>query len=1011
MPEMNARDAAQAGTSRESLLLGGALVASLLVFALDFLTPTGIAHGTLYLPCILLAGLLRRRRGVLLVTALCMALLLAYVPLIDAGEPHVWRIAVANRLLSLLLLATTALATLRFLRLLEEREAALAESAQARRKLESEQMLRQIACQVGAIGGWSVDLQTMKVHLSDEAAAIQGQPSGFNPGVEEAIGLYAPEHDARLRAAFERCAHQGEPFDDEFEQVQGQRRVWVRASGRAVRDEHGTIVEVQGGLQDISAHKALEASVASGQRRFTQLADSLPLFVWSATPEGRIDYLSRQIVSHTGLSRTELLAGSEALQAMTHPDDWPDTRAAFKHSMATGEPFRKEFRVRYRDGEYHWHLSQAYPVFDESGLIERWVGSGMDIEERKRMEQHAQALSSRLTTTLESINEGFYLLDRDWRFTFFNRRAEELLGSPRETRLGRVLWEAYPPIVGTIFDIEYRRAMDSGEAVSFTTLYAPMGRWFEVHAFPSSEGLAVYFQDVTEQRAAEAQLRLLQAAVDQTNDIVLITEAAPLDEPGPRIVYANPAFERQMGYSADQAIGRTPRMLQGVDTSAVERARIRAALTKGRPVRALVANYTRSGQRVELELDIAPLHDAEGQLTHFVSVERNVTERVALEKRLQEAQRMESVGQLTGGLAHDFNNLLTVILGNAELMVEALPPQDRLHPVAEMMADAAGRAATLVQRLLAFARQQSLDAQPVDVASLVQGMDGLLRRTLGESVTLQVETEPGVPLALADPARLESALLNLCLNARDAMPGGGNLGVHLSKATVTAGKLEGLVPGEYVVLEVSDTGGGIAPQDLDRVFEPFFTTKERSGGSGLGLSMVYGYAKQSQGHVAIQSTVDVGTRVSLYLPVAAEGAVLQALPSTTALPRTSAGPARILVVEDNDLVRSFACSQLQGWGYEVLTAEHGAAALALLESGERVDLVFSDVVMPGGMSGLALAGQINARWPQLPILLTSGFAEDEQATLAEGPYPVLEKPYRPQALAARIGELLRPASR
>ena len=372
-----------------------------------------------------------------------------------------------------------------------------------------------------------------------------------------------------------------------------------------------------------------------------------------------------------------------------------------------------------------------------------------------------------------------------------------------------------------------------------------------------------------------------------------------------------------------------------------------------------------------------------------------------LNERLRRSQQLEAVGQLTGGVAHDFNNLLTVVMGNAELLVELNEHNPMQRQLAEMIATAAQRGSELTQRLLAFARKQALDPKVVDVNELVAGMDSLLRRSLGEHIEIELIRGAGLWPALVDPGQLENALLNLCLNARDAMPGGGRLTLETANARLDAdyaAQQAEVTPGQYVMLAVSDTGEGIAPEHLQRVFEPFFTTKDKGKGTGLGLAMVYGFTKQSAGHVTVYSEPGDGTTVRLYLPRAA-GAVAEAGPAEAGTPVVG-GHETILVVEDDAAVRRYACTQLKASGYRVIEAADGPSALALLETRDDVDLLFTDVVMPGGMNGRALADAACQRRPGLRVLYTSGYTENaivHHGRLDAGAL-LLSKPYRRQAL-------------
>jgi PAS domain S-box-containing protein len=379
-----------------------------------------------------------------------------------------------------------------------------------------------------------------------------------------------------------------------------------------------------------------------------------------------------------------------------------------------------------------------------------------------------------------------------------------------------------------------------------------------------------------------------------------------------------------------------------------------------------------------------------------------------MESRLRQSQRLESIGQLTGGIAHDFNNLLTVILGNAELLHEQLADNPKLAPLANMVVSAGERGAQLTQRLLAFARRQALDPKPVDINQLVAEMEPLLRRSLGAHIEIELIRGAGLWPALVDPAQLDNALLNLCLNARDAMPHGGRLTIETGHAHLSAEYAEqnaDVRPGQYVMLAVSDTGSGIASEHLRRVFEPFFTTKTKGKGTGLGLSMIYGFAKQTGGHVGVYSEQGAGSTFKIYLPRALEAATASHRP-TASLPATG-GSETIVLVEDDDLVRRYAQELLEGLGYRVLEASSGAQALRILKEVERVDLLFTDVVMPG-MSGRQLADQAQALLPDLQVLFTSGYTENaivHHGRLDPG-VQLLSKPYRREDLARRIREML-----
>ena len=385
------------------------------------------------------------------------------------------------------------------------------------------------------------------------------------------------------------------------------------------------------------------------------------------------------------------------------------------------------------------------------------------------------------------------------------------------------------------------------------------------------------------------------------------------------------------------------------------------------------------------------------------SLERQRAAIDELNERLRQSQKMEAVGQLTGGVAHDFNNLLTVIIGTTEYLVEKLEKQPELRELAASTLKAAERGAELTRNLLAFARRQPLEPKSVDVNRQLLGMEALLRRTLGEHIDCRFALRPDTALAMVDPGQLETAILNLALNARDAMPKGGRLILEVANEHLDADAAEGgeVQPGEYVMIAVTDSGCGMTPEVMAKAFEPFFTTKDVGQGTGLGLSMVYGFVKQSGGHVKVYSELGRGTTVKLYLPPSNSASGASPSPVRAAVP--SRGES-ILVVEDDELVRRHVAGELATLGYKVIIAKDGVEALEILRGNPPVDLLFTDVVMPGGLSGPDLVRRALELRPSLKVLYTSGYTEN--AVIHHGRLDagvmLLSKPYRRQDLALKL---------
>jgi PAS domain S-box-containing protein len=472
-----------------------------------------------------------------------------------------------------------------------------------------------------------------------------------------------------------------------------------------------------------------------------------------------------------------------------------------------------------------------------------------------------------------------------------------------------------------------------------------------------------------------------------------------------KLVYLNPEATRVFGVSDPaQLLGRKVDEIIHPDEHPRARARRTMMQTTGQRAPLTVMKFLRTdGKPVLLEVKASPI-EYEGRMS-IVAVGRDVTERLQLEEQLRQAQKLEAVGQLTGGIAHDFNNLLTVIVCNLDLLKE-LPkvPPAAIQSI-DLALNAALRGADLTRQLVAFARRQSLVPQALSLNQRVSATVDLLQRTLGEQVEIKLVLAPDLWPATADPSQFESALVNLAINARDAMDRSGRLTIETANSHLdedyTHANVDATV-GDYVLLCVSDTGSGMTPEVLARAFEPFFTTKTHRG-SGLGLSMVYGFARQSHGHVKIYSEPGRGTTVRLYLPRAAAKATVVA-PAKPDQVQIARADERILVVEDNAEVRQTVVRQLHELGYDTVEAAGGSDALDILMQGERVDLMFSDIVMPGGIDGTQLAEAATALRPGLKVLLTSGFARASFQDGATSAYlkNLLSKPYRKTELAQRV---------
>lgn len=510
--------------------------------------------------------------------------------------------------------------------------------------------------------------------------------------------------------------------------------------------------------------------------------------------------------------------------------------------------------------------------------------------------------------------------------------------------------------------------------------------------------------DVTDEKREEQRRRLLTAALECAVNAVLITDAEG------RISWVNAAFTQLTGYSREEAVGQSPRILKSGRHDGAFYKKMWDTISSGSTWHGELVNRRKDGSLYTEETTISPVLGAYGEIASFVCFKRDISLEVDLSRQLHQAQRLEAVGRLAGGVAHDFNNILSIITGNAELALGDLAPQ---HPAVEGLreiAEASRRAAALTRQLLAFSRKQILQPRVLDLNDLVAGTEKMLRRLIGEDITLRTRLQPNLLPIKADPGQLEQILMNLAINARDAMPQGGELTFATDNAEIheTYPGLGGVQvhSGGYVRLTVTDTGQGMDEETLSRIFEPFFTTKEKGKGTGLGLSTVYGIVKQSGGYIWVDSSLGKGSSFVVDFPRADDSSPDPWRPPEPA--SAAGGGETILVVEDDAKLLKLASAILRRAGYEVFTAGSGPQALQLIEAeSPNLHLLVTDVVMPG-MSGRVLSERMRELHPAIQVLYTSGYTEDaivHHGVLDAGTN-LLEKPYSNDALLGAVRRVL-----
>jgi PAS domain S-box-containing protein len=633
-----------------------------------------------------------------------------------------------------------------------------------------------------------------------------------------------------------------------------------------------------------------------------------------------------------------------------------------------------------------------------------------EIEARRRTFEREQLFIA----AVESSNDAIITESLDGIITGWNPAAERLFGYTAQEAIGSRTEIIVPePLRG-----EARGNLDrirAGEKIEYreTVRIDKNRRWIDVSLgitpirsqSGAIVGAAKVVRDITAQKIAQEALlesqQMARDVIENSLDAFVQTDAAG------NILEWNPQAEAILGWSRQEALGKHLASLTLPEALQPHRRMVREQMLRNEESAAAGDRFEidairKDGHVVKIEVSLKMLRRGSGNV--FNSFIRDLTQRVAAEEQLRQAQKMEAVGQLTGGIAHDFNNVLTVITGTIEILAEEVAAKPNLAAITRLISEAADRGAELTGRLLAFARKQPLQPRETDINRLIVESSRLLRPALGAYVEIESRLADSVCEALVDPGQLSSALLNLAINARDAMPDGGKLTLESRNVTFDADSAAAndVPAGNYVMIAVSDTGSGIPEAIRDRVFDPFFSTKETGKGTGLGLSMVYGFVKQSGGHIKVYSEEGYGTTFRLYLPQAgARPGPVAAEPSTSEI---EGGNETILVVEDDPLVRAYVNTQLQSLGYKTLSAASGAEALAIADGGAAFDLLFTDVIMPGGMNGRQLAAEMTKRHPALKVLFTSGFTENaiiHHGRLDSGVL-LLTKPYRKLDLARML---------
>jgi hypothetical protein len=781
----------------------------------------------------------------------------------------------------------------------------------------------------------------------------------------------------------------------------------VSINAAPLRDSAGHIVGVVQSISDITESKRAEEALRRSEERFRALVEKSADTIALLAPDGTIKYVSPSITRTMGYSVEEFLAAPPF--SMLHPEDRPAMEKLFGECLATpGKEVHSEYRARHRDGTYRHMEGNGVNRLDDPS-VQAIVCHFRDITERKRAEEKLRETNETLRALIEASPLAIVALDADGTVRSWNTAATRIFGWSEAEVLGKRAPFTAPDraaeaqalrervLSGQAFTgIESQRVRKDGTRIEVSISAGPVfdsaGR---VH------GIMAVLADITDRKRAEKALAreraILRGLIDSIPDLIFYKDVHGV------YLGCNAAFEKYVGRPEKDMIGLSDLDLFPRDIGLGYQERDRQMLAEGRAKRNEEWLQYPDGKCVLSEVLKTPFFGPDGQTMGLIGIARDITERRRLEEQLRQSQKMEAVGQLAGGVAHDFNNLLTAILGNISLLLAGVPPSD---PNRELLRDtetAALRAADLTKQLLGFSRRTMLRLEPVNLNNSVQEAIRILRRTIDPRITMEINAARDLWTAWADPGQLNQVLINLCLNARDAMPEGGKLTMETANVVVDGDYAQMHLearPGEFVVLRVADTGHGIPPEIRQRIFEPFFTTKRPGQGTGLGLAMVFGIVKQHQGWIDCHSEINQGTRFDIYLPRFQEGAALVPEPAAS---QVNGGSETILVVDDEPMIRNLGRTILQRQGYDVLLAEDGQQAVEIYQrEKKRIDLVILDLTMPR-LSGRDTLRQLRQLRPDVPVLFASGYSADQMTeTEREGVLGFINKPYRPQELANTV---------
>jgi len=777
----------------------------------------------------------------------------------------------------------------------------------------------------------------------------------------------------------------------------------------------GQLEEINSSLQDeINEHEKTEKALKESEMRYRIVSDISSDYAYALKVEldGSLRnlWMTGAFEKMTGYSRDEITERG-GWEFLIHPED---TAVALQQVgvYLSGMPSASEYRIINKSGEIYWVRDNGRPEWNaEEQRVKYIYGAIKDITLQKEVEDELKKSEMSYRELFDSNSDAIYIQDIKGVFVTVNKGAEKMYGYPKDFFVGKTPEFISAPGMNDLKKVENAvKTAFKGTPQRFEFWgKRKNGQVFpkEVHlhkgTYFGKEVIIAYALDISDRKAAEKQVQRLSQAVEQSPISILI-----LDK-NFKIEYANEHFKEITGYFDEDILKKEP-----VDFIANKEKKdifndIHLNVNNGLVWRGEILNRFKDGQTYWEDTTISPIYDKAGKISNFIAFKKDITENKKLEEQFRQSQKMEAIGRLAGGVAHDFNNLLTVIIGYSELILSQIAEEDALFNKIKQIDKAGRRAEALTRQLLAFSRKQIIQPKIINLNQMIIDMEKMLKRLIGEHIELQTILSDDLGNFKADPGQIEQVIMNLCINARDAMPDGGTLlvsSVNIQIDNEQETECSEMKPGPYIKLTISDTGIGMDENLKDQIFEPFFTTKEKGKGTGLGLSTVYGIIKQSDGAICVDSKIGQGTTFKMLFPRSGDGdeAELDAHIQVSDLK----GTETIFVVEDEDALRALTVESLEQAGYKVLSAEDGEEAISTcINFNDDIHLLLTDVVMPK-MGGRKLAEEMVKIHPEINIIYMSGYTDDSivQHGVLEGNTEFIAKPFKPTALLHKIRRVL-----